>query len=664
MLEQGNFIDAASTWSAPSGRLGLSKAYILTVCYLFYITPTIEPAQPPLASSLTNQGRPRVPLTLNTCQSMISNESALQDNRSAPLSSQRPPKRRRMSGATDEGTHQSKQRITWRRPMGSVLQGIFKLPVELIQEIFIRLHPRDIVSLARVSKTFRHVLTSPEWRFVWRIARQEAPGLSIPKPPEDMCEPTWANLLFGPAICWTCGSRKSVDQNFALRRRVCRSCKLFHLVNLASIEDECPDLDNAALTTGLLPHTLGAYKRNNSGTQSCKYYWKADLYETELELRILESEWSLGVPDSENALSEFCKNKKQLADAVMQNIHTHKEWVTRAARERRVEDVQRKYARYERIKRWLVEAGYQMADIVYNGRVEAQVIRSSVSRATELAKAAAESEKAVTRLTNAMEAFLPLQKFYLPPLDVVLQSPCLQTFFMAGREFNTGNDRDHAVNALHRDLSNWMTVRRDACIDKLHRPDIPPKDMRPMLLSDPLVSVIRPGRMPNYAGCLELATSVFVSKEGSRDPKVYIGRDLCHAWKVFNVDTFDFSSRGASVSATLLQQFGLPASTSAQHLDICDWRFICGNCTIDSVLSWRSCVQHFTFADRNTHILPKFYPLEIQDVRLASPPFVWSEPGNLWLCNHCSSPGSQCASKSKLLIHLRLRYVEWDCWSF
>jgi hypothetical protein len=59
----------------------------------------------------------------------------------------------------------------------------------------------DLLNLARTNKTLRQVLMSRKSMSVWISARRHAGATVVPEPPEDMSEPAWAQLLFGPAIC-------------------------------------------------------------------------------------------------------------------------------------------------------------------------------------------------------------------------------------------------------------------------------------------------------------------------------------------------------------------------------------------------------------------------------------------------------------------------------
>jgi len=102
----------------------------------------------------------------------------------------------------------------------------------------------DLVNLARTSKDLRRFLMSRKNILVWIVARQNSGATKVPDPPEDMSEPSWALLLFGPAVCSVrnqpslrtvsidadfmlqeCSTRNIQRVDFALRRRLCTACR-------------------------------------------------------------------------------------------------------------------------------------------------------------------------------------------------------------------------------------------------------------------------------------------------------------------------------------------------------------------------------------------------------------------------------------------------------
>jgi hypothetical protein len=82
-------------------------------------------------------------------------------------------------------------------------------------QVFSELGPMDLVNLARTSKALRQVLMSRASLSVWLVARRNAGITKVPDPPEDMSEPSWALLLFGPAVC-SVRSRPFLLINFEL----------------------------------------------------------------------------------------------------------------------------------------------------------------------------------------------------------------------------------------------------------------------------------------------------------------------------------------------------------------------------------------------------------------------------------------------------------------
>ncbi|KAH9008297.1 kinase-like domain-containing protein, partial [Lactarius deliciosus] len=81
------------------------------------------------------------------------------------------------------------------RPM---LQNMLSLPLDVLFGILSELLPMDLLNLARTSNALRQVLMSRKSTSVWIAARRNAGATVVPDPPEDMSEPAWAQLLFGP----------------------------------------------------------------------------------------------------------------------------------------------------------------------------------------------------------------------------------------------------------------------------------------------------------------------------------------------------------------------------------------------------------------------------------------------------------------------------------
>ncbi|KAH9847111.1 hypothetical protein C2E23DRAFT_742536, partial [Lenzites betulinus] len=74
------------------------------------------------------------------------------------------------------------------------LSDLMRMPVDIFFEIASRLHPLDILHVARTSTHLRSILLSRKTRTVWK-ASLSAIG-DLPPCPEDMSEPAYAALLF------------------------------------------------------------------------------------------------------------------------------------------------------------------------------------------------------------------------------------------------------------------------------------------------------------------------------------------------------------------------------------------------------------------------------------------------------------------------------------
>ncbi|KAI0072229.1 hypothetical protein K474DRAFT_1605514 [Panus rudis PR-1116 ss-1] len=95
------------------------------------------------------------------------------------------------NGAGDNITTVSRRKVRGRR---GGLQGLPKMPLELIFKVLSYLYPMDLLNLARTSKAFRQLLMSKHSAGDWLAARRNVP--EMPNIPENISEPAFANLLF------------------------------------------------------------------------------------------------------------------------------------------------------------------------------------------------------------------------------------------------------------------------------------------------------------------------------------------------------------------------------------------------------------------------------------------------------------------------------------
>ncbi|KZT74586.1 hypothetical protein DAEQUDRAFT_682638 [Daedalea quercina L-15889] len=106
---------------------------------------------------------------------------------------------------------------------GGGLKDIINAPTDIIQEILQYLHPRDLLSLSWVSKSFHAFLMKRSSASIWKRSLESVHDL--PPCPDKLIEPAWAALLFSPH-CTSCGSTGSTveDPYWAFYARFCMRC--------------------------------------------------------------------------------------------------------------------------------------------------------------------------------------------------------------------------------------------------------------------------------------------------------------------------------------------------------------------------------------------------------------------------------------------------------
>lgn len=123
-------------------------------------------------------------------------------------------KKRRASTKAKQGGKPSPKKY---RGIRGKLEGMNEMPLDIWHEvcpgcarsssplcskrhlqIFMRLHPIDLVHLSRTSKTLRRHLMSRSSITVWKAARSSVIP-SMPACPDDFSEPAYAELAFGKA---------------------------------------------------------------------------------------------------------------------------------------------------------------------------------------------------------------------------------------------------------------------------------------------------------------------------------------------------------------------------------------------------------------------------------------------------------------------------------
>ncbi|KAJ7470902.1 hypothetical protein FB451DRAFT_1559435 [Mycena latifolia] len=103
------------------------------------------------------------------------------------------------------------------------------LSCESMMQAFIHLHPRDLLSLARATKTLRALLMSKKKaHHVWVHSLQSATDI-LPCPP-DLTEPEYACLCFSTRCYGSQCSKKVEKVDWELRVRLCPGCTKANVV--------------------------------------------------------------------------------------------------------------------------------------------------------------------------------------------------------------------------------------------------------------------------------------------------------------------------------------------------------------------------------------------------------------------------------------------------
>lgn len=545
------------------------------------------------------------------------------------------------------------------------LENMLSLPLDVLFVIMSALLPMDLLNLARTSKTLRQVLMSRKSMSVWISARRNAGATVVPEPPEDMSEPAWAQLLFGPAICSQCSTRNIHRVDFALRRRLCTICRKRNLVFSIKFRSQCPDLKESVMD--LLPYTkIGGWAHGHASNS--RFYWKPDLYLMGKRMAEFEQDISEGKPDAQKRLKAFRAERILMVDSIIQGSIAFEEWAELEAEAQTQESDKRRNERQVALRDRILNAGYEDVDIDFIGmyhiptsnvdkvltedawrRIKTKV-ESALSLAREKrlleARRLRESQnktKAEQYYSEVLRQVLPIQRLYLPAIRQASELSCFRDLIDADREGQLAEWED-AATQLPQSLSEWMSEQKEHYISLLPGQSAQTDAMEITLLSSPSIDRWRHEVMPKFAGQLDLATSVF------RHPVYHtllFGRDVCHAWKIgawkSEGQEVEYCARGAEAVHALLQELELdPGSTTASMLDQLGKQFLCRSCPEDDAKqpSWRSSVVH-SLKGLLHHEHPQWEVLSSDDMvslaterSFAIPRYPFQSVS--WLCNHCS----------------------------
>ena len=80
------------------------------------------------------------------------------------------------------------------------LQGLFKLPIEILYDVLELTHPLDLLHLSRSSKGLRAIVLNKNAERVWRGAYENY-RYDLPYMPREVSPPKWTAMMYDDSRC-------------------------------------------------------------------------------------------------------------------------------------------------------------------------------------------------------------------------------------------------------------------------------------------------------------------------------------------------------------------------------------------------------------------------------------------------------------------------------
>ncbi|KAJ6546526.1 hypothetical protein DFH09DRAFT_645780 [Mycena vulgaris] len=313
------------------------------------------------------------------------------------------------------------------------LEGMLKMPMDMIYEILCHSTPCYLILLARTNKMFRDVLMSRQSSFIWIAARQNVSGTPAPDPPSDMAEPAWANLLYTPdEACFECDkSTKYID--FAFRRRLCLGCRKQHLLRIKSYQSSSGRGYDTEVFD-LVPYTkTGGYFGGWSDGGRGRSYWIPDLQAMQVKFTQLQQNIKVGGPTARSEYDNFVQTRSLEVQTILSPVKAFESWVAEKEREEYAIIAAKKDDRFNDIVNRLVAAGYSREEVLNNQRFRSQKGLQGVRPINDAAYKKLEPnfrepldaertrkaklhrrDQIVDAYTLFLQSLVPIQRFFIP----------------------------------------------------------------------------------------------------------------------------------------------------------------------------------------------------------------------------------------------------------
>ncbi|KAF8896760.1 hypothetical protein CPB84DRAFT_1781778 [Gymnopilus junonius] len=328
------------------------------------------------------------------------------------------------------------------------LKLFFNLPLDIVFEICSQLEPVDLLSLSRVSKSFRSFLLDRSSVSIWRRVLDGFRGM--PKCPVDLTEPQYISLLYDD-FCMGCGStRGNIRPDYVLRLRLCQGCYKLNVTSGHGLRRHCGPETQAVLSLipasnfaefGLLP--FSSLKNDNKMT----YFLP--------EAKLMVAELQVEKGRKENCPEEyerFISDQQAIASRMMNEGFMIRGWSDRE--DLKMETELLLYRRRERLENEMKRLGWEwrffprgendpnkkMWDEIIDvpeelTTVECRETLVSLSFVYQSSKQRYLMELLLKRITSSYETYRlrqPLEvRQHLPPFMDVMYLQCLNTFLVS-----------------------------------------------------------------------------------------------------------------------------------------------------------------------------------------------------------------------------------------
>ncbi|KAF6754408.1 hypothetical protein DFP72DRAFT_369886 [Ephemerocybe angulata] len=210
-----------------------------------------------------------------------------------------------------------------------VLSRIKEMPLEIVFEILLHLHPSDLLSIARSSQRLREIVLSKRSRFIWTECLSNVRGL--PSCPPGMTEPQFAKLVFDQT-CQFCGKQGMRDVFWACQVRCCPTCVQKQFISEEELRARIPEDVGIEKLSSIFPYTVVNLYQPKQPSKVLYYHPIATRYLGELE-DVLAS--NAGSIHSTEGLEDWVKLKEENQIERIKHAslceHWYNHWAVRTA---------------------------------------------------------------------------------------------------------------------------------------------------------------------------------------------------------------------------------------------------------------------------------------------------------------------------------------------